>query len=205
MTNPIRPRVLVLDWHGVLDHITFAGVVQRLANLSGLTTDKVRKRIEYNERRWIIGARLDYEFWGVVGLTLGLSPRQYQAVQDYILSVDLDRRLLEFVRQLRKEGLTLHLLSDTPLSKVGLIVHGVSPSPFHYAQFSSVIRMHKKDPRFFETHLRHTGVNAPECLYVDDNESNLVIPREMGYQVYHYQGFEAFREYIKERFPEFHL
>jgi 2-haloacid dehalogenase len=63
---------------------------------------------------------------------------------------------------------------------------------------SGEVNMIKPDPAIFQLLLEKTGLNASECLLIDDSEKNISVAREMGFLVLHYQSPVLLKNELKQ-------
>lgn len=91
-------------------------------------------------------------------MSLALAPRQYA---------------IETLSQLKADGYKVGLISNCSM-EVPVIWPVTSFAPFfEVTLFSSVTGMAKPDPRIFQLAAEKLGVATKDCLYVDDDPTNL--------------------------------
>ncbi len=98
---------------------------------------------------------------------------------------------VEILAQLKRMGYPLHALSNWPAEK------------FQYARaqfeflnwFDSIVvsgevKLIKPDPRIFQTLLERLGCRADECIFIDDNATNVQAARALGFHAIRFMSAE---------------
>ena len=60
--------------------------------------------------------------------------------------------------------------------------------------FSCYVQLIKPDPEIYRTLLEKYGLQAEECLFIDDREDNVVAARELGMQAIRFENYAQARE-----------
>jgi len=60
--------------------------------------------------------------------------------------------------------------------------------------FSCYVKLIKPDPLIYRTLLEKYGLQAEECLFIDDREENVAAARELGMQAIRFENYEQARE-----------
>lgn len=95
---------------------------------------------------------------------------------------------LEFIKSLRTQGYSVHLLSNTNDAHWQHIakVHfgGMAEEFFDTIFLSHEMRMAKPDSHIFLAVLDRLGVQPQECLFIDDAQANVDAAKALGYKVF---------------------
>src|SRR3989338_8495111 len=136
-------KVILLDWHGVLDKRTFRGMLETLASAWYPYTHK-RPFEEYLKmliqnfqevgNDYASGKIPSSQFWGMLEYE-GEESEVYKA-RDYLLTIEKNEELWSQLPQLR-EKYRLGILSDCPEDKTRRIKEKVDLSLFERTYFSS--------------------------------------------------------------------
>ena len=117
--------------------------------------------------------------------------------------LDLPRENFKFVQQL-KSDFQLFLVSNTNVVHIEAIKQNMGV--FRYHQFLNLfdkvfysyeMGARKPEAKFFEIALQQTEFKPEECLLIDDNESNIVQAKEMGFKTWLFNPDEDVLEYEK--------
>lgn len=101
--------------------------------------------------------------------------------------------LLNYVAELRRRGYTTSILSNT---SIGTLEHIFSPEQldlFDELVVSAEVQLAKPDPRIYELASARLEVSNHECVFTDDNESNVLAAETVGMKVVHYKHFAQFK------------
>ena len=109
--------------------------------------------------------------------------------------------MIEVVEKLKADGKKLYILSN--ISKGFAEKYQDYPwikelfSKFDGLVFSGVVGMIKPDKRIFEYILNKYHLNAEECLFIDDNENNVLSAKKVGINTYLFDGdVEKIKEFL---------
>jgi len=105
---------------------------------------------------------------------------------------------VELVHELRSAGLGVHLATNQQARRAAYMRRELGYDElFDGSFYSCELGAAKPEPAFFAAVLDSLGVAAPEVLFVDDNEPNVVAARECGLAAEHWHlddGIGALRE-----------
>lgn len=115
-----------------------------------------------------------------------------KAWNELLLPYDYSR--FELIRQLRKSGYRVHLLSNTNKphhDHFEAVFNRENPFGFTFKEifdgiyYSDELKIRKPEAEIYETVAEMAGLEGRKTLFVDDNAPNLVAPKELGWHVYH--------------------
>lgn len=109
-----------------------------------------------------------------------------QAWNDCLLNIPAYK--LEFIKSLRDQGYSVHLLSNTNDAHWQHIAEkhfgGKTEDYFDTLFLSQEMHMSKPNNDIFIAVLDRLGVKAEECLFIDDAQANVDAAQALGYNVY---------------------
>ena len=113
---------------------------------------------------------------------------------------------LEYLKQLRKQGYAVHLLSNTNDAHWQFIAEehfgGKTEEYFDQLFLSQEMHMAKPNADIFQAVLERLGAKSSECLFLDDSQANVDAAQALGYNVYktplHYDFREEINDMLKE-------
>ena len=95
---------------------------------------------------------------------------------------------LDFIKELRAQGYSTHLLSNTNDAHWQYIAKehfgGKPEEYFHTLFLSQEMHMAKPNTEIFSAVLDRLGAEAAECLFLDDSQANVDAAAGLGYKVY---------------------
>jgi putative hydrolase of the HAD superfamily len=124
---------------------------------------------------------------------LGHSPEMHRFSEIYFAALEPNPPMIEQMRRLRDSGRRMALLTNNvrewePLWRSMLPVDEI----FELVVDSAFVGMRKPDPPIYELTLERLGdgIEARDCLFVDDVEVNVETARELGMQAVHFRANE---------------
>ena len=129
--------------------------------------------------------------WGLEP-ELGHRPTLHRFREIYFDALHANEPMLDLMRELRDAGNRMAILTNNvrewePLWRAKLPVDEI----FELVVDSAWVGMRKPDPAIYElTVSRLGGVEAGECLFVDDNDVNVAAARDLGMAAVHFRSNE---------------
>jgi putative hydrolase of the HAD superfamily len=123
---------------------------------------------------------------------LGHRPALHRFGERYMDALDPNTEMIELMAELRDRGLRMAMLTNNvrewePLWRAKLPVDEI----FETVVDSAFVGMRKPDPAIYELTLsRLEGIEAEECLFIDDTEVNCDAARELGIVPVHFRENE---------------
>jgi epoxide hydrolase-like predicted phosphatase len=124
---------------------------------------------------------------------LGHRPKLHGFRDIYFAALDPNEPMIELMRELKAQGRRMALLTNNvrewePLWRSMLPVDEI----FELVVDSAFVGMRKPDPQIYELTLERlgSGLNAGDCLFVDDVLVNVEAARELGMAAVHFQSNE---------------
>ncbi len=173
-------RTLIFDFAGVVTTAAiFPAAAEVLGKRSGLGKEAFYRRLLAGEREYLIGNSTTEKFWEDTCKGTGIP---YDEFVEEISRYEIDDDVLELVRGL-KGKYRLVLLSDNYDALFERIsgderLKGIFDHAFYSHQLS-MVKLYDED-RIFDHVLKALGIRPGECVFIDDNEKNLVSPKRMG-------------------------
>jgi putative hydrolase of the HAD superfamily len=179
------PRAIVFDLFGVIALPQAPEARRRIEAIAGVEAQR------FWEAYWALRKPYDAgqpgaDYWAAVAERLGVrfSGDAVGALIDADLAswTDADTAMVGLVGELAAEGRTLGLLSNIieDLVPVFEARHGEWLAHFSALTYSCEIGVAKPDRRAYEIAATRLGVEPADCLFIDDNEVNVVAARELG-------------------------
>lgn len=179
-------RSLIFDWGGVIQRTEDWEPRRRLAHELGLEPDVLDQRV-FGCDAWeqaSTGRCTSDEAWRQIGLDLGIPEKELLTFIERFFSGDQrDARLIALIRNLRKRGTPVGLLSnalpprerdESPAGQWG------DASLFDVQVFSYQVGVLKPDPRMYRAVLETMHLRPGEALFVDDAPANVQGARDVG-------------------------
>jgi putative hydrolase of the HAD superfamily len=185
-------RAVISDFGGVLT-TPLAGSFQAFADRSGLTLEALAAAMATLAERDGVhplhelecGRVTEASFLEAMNATLSESLGRDVAVQSfaeqYFAALEPNRPMIELMAALRGEGYRMALLTNNVREwearwRAMVPIEDI----FELVVDSAFVGMRKPDPKIYELTVQRLGVQAEQCLFVDDLEDNCVAAREVG-------------------------
>jgi 2-haloacid dehalogenase len=107
---------------------------------------------------------------------------------------------IALIKEVKASGRPVYGLSNWSSEKFSL-VRPCYPffELFDDMVISGEVKIAKPDPRIFRLLLERNGLNAAECIYIDDSEDNYRAASQVGLQAIHYQSSGQLRRELQSR------
>jgi putative hydrolase of the HAD superfamily len=197
MTARRSVRGLILDYGGVLTWPQEAASVEEMVGYLGVDGDLFRRIYRRNRAAFDSGSVTPEQYWRGVVEGCGLD----SAGVDVEPLIDLDVRswtqlneaMVQFVRDVRHRVHRLAILSNmTESTLVWMREHLAWLALLDACVFSCELGVNKPDAAIYGECARRLGVEASECLFVDDSAENVQGARKVGMAAIRFEGVAPF-------------
>jgi putative hydrolase of the HAD superfamily len=176
-------KAVIFDCFGVLVGKGF----EHTYRLAGGDPAKDRVFIEDMLGQASMGLVSDDEFRTQMAAHVGISVDEWRSA---VRAADLaDTELLDYIKDLRKSCKTA-ILSN---ANRGVVERKIGQNwiteCFDEVIVSADVGLVKPDPRIYELAVERLGVEAAECVFIDDSLGHIEGARQYGMQAVHYQDF----------------
>lgn len=177
----IMIKAVLFDFDGVLtiDKTGSATVINYIANTCGISHEIVKSSYYQFNKRLLLGETTHQEVWKDFCKSLGQAI-DYHILLDSFRSTRLDEKMIDLVRELRKNYL-VGMVTDNKSDRIDTILddRGLSQL-FDIVAISSCVHARKDSRTIFEYVLDTLNVQPSECVFIDNSENNLSVPKQMG-------------------------
>jgi len=144
------------------------------------------------------GKWTDNEYWSWAIKQWGIKSTPQELTDLLIEGYEVDEKVVSTVKKVRNTGLkTLICTNNFPARINGLQKRFKFLDNFDAYAISCEVGATKPDLIIFQELIRKSGVSAEEIVFADDNNDNLAGARQVGIEVFFYEGFEKFMEKLK--------
>jgi putative hydrolase of the HAD superfamily len=103
----------------------------------------------------------------------------------------------QLIFDLKNSGFKLYVLSNMPYHFIEREYKFPIFKEFDGIVYSAPIKLLKPNPKIYEYILNKFNLNAQECLFIDDIETNLTAAARFGIHTFHFEGnTDSLREFI---------
>jgi putative hydrolase of the HAD superfamily len=188
---------LILDYGGVLTLPQDAASVEQMVGYLGVNGDLFRRVYRRNRPAFDSGSVTPEQYWRGVAEGSGLDSTGVDVEPLIDLDVrswtQLNEGMVQFVRDVRHRVHWLAIISNmTESTLVWMREHLTWLTLFDACVFSCELGVNKPDPAIYQACARQLGLQASECLFVDDSAKNAQGAREVGMAAIRFEGVAPF-------------
>jgi putative hydrolase of the HAD superfamily len=195
-------RAVLFDFDGVLttDKTGSLTTTRYLSQRTGIELSIVQSAFRRFNNDLTLGRTTHAAVWGDICADLG-QPIGFPLLEEAFESTPLNERMLGIARELRSRH-AVGIVTDNKKDRIDALkrLHDL-PRLFDPIVVSSEVGRGKDDPGIFLGALQSLRVKPEECIFIDNNEDNLVAPNAMGMKTIHFddekQDFEALLAALK--------
>ncbi len=174
-------KAILFDFDGVLtiDKTGSTTITNYISNACGIPLDHVKSCYYKFNKQLLLGETDHQEIWDDFCKLLGQDV-DYNILLDSFRFTRLDNKMISFVKELKKKYL-IGMVTDNKVDRIRTILdyRGLNDY-FDVVAISANLHSGKENKSIFEYVLDTLNVSANECVFIDNTEKNLVVPREMG-------------------------
>lgn len=203
MKNAIK--AFIFDFGNVLSLPPHPEHMSLMAKFFDADPEKFEKAYFQWRNNYDDGSYAQHDYWHAVGKTLGKQITEKHSAELF----DLDFKMwfrepnpitVNWVKHLSDSGYKVALLSNMPGDhQLHLDLHCQWFPKFHHRTFSGVIKCAKPHPDIYHHCLTGLGVEAPETIFIDDNEDNIKAAKSLGINAIHFSDAHKAAEEIRSK------
>lgn len=174
-------KAILFDFDGVLtiDKTGSTTITNYISDTCGIPLEKVKSCYYKFNKQLLLGETTHQEIWKDFCQSLG-QDIDYSILLDSFKLTRLDDKMIELVKELKERHL-IGMVTDNKYDRISTILEyrGLNPY-FDVVAISACIHSGKSTRDIFDYVLNTLNVSANECVFIDNTEKNLVIPKQMG-------------------------
>lgn len=186
-------QAIIFDWHGVLDKVTFGGLIEILSRFTHKSKEKILSEIRDIDLSYRLGKITPEDFWNALDRKLQLNQNELIIARTYMLKIDKNVELWKKIPKLKKH-FKLAILSDCPLDKARKIRRNVNLNAFNEVFFSAETKISKTDLGSFNKIIRKLRIKPGNCLFVDDKKKHLLNAQKLGFKTCLFKTINDFEQ-----------
>lgn len=193
-------HAVFFDYGGVLAEEGFSNTLQALAREQRLNVNLAEEGMQaVYDSGFVLGQGSDSDFWALLRQRTGLKGSDKEQTQRVLDGFRLRPGMLTLVRELRKRGFLVGLLSDQTEwldrldAKYGLY------QEFDRLYISYRLGKGKQNPTLYDDVSRDLGLDPQQILFVDDNPGNIQRAASRGWQTILFRDEQTLYSELKKR------
>ena len=193
-------KAILLDYGGVIAEEGFRGELVAMAREQGLDPHEVLQVAKYAvyDSGFVLGTGSEEAFWSSMREGSGLRGDDAEMTARVLAAFTLRPRVIEQVRQCRRQGYITGILSDQMHWLDRLNERDRFFDVFDHVFNSYHMGRGKRDPGLFPEIAAKLSLQSGEILFVDDLQTNIERAQAAGWQTILYVDKTGFLESIDE-------
>jgi putative hydrolase of the HAD superfamily len=187
-------KVILFDYGGVLAEEGFREGLMEIARSNGLSPQdffEMATTAVY-ESGYVVGNANEHSYWDLLRKRSGVRQSDAELRKEILERFILRPWVLEIVRNFKREGYLVGILSDQTQW-----LDELDGRDHFFAEFDVVFNSYhlgrgKKDPQIFYEVAERLGVRPSEILFIDDNEGHIERARSRGLRTILFKGKDSF-------------
>jgi len=190
-------KAILFDFDGVLttDETGSRSICNYICNKKGLDIEIFKKEYyKYNDD--LLYGKINHEnIWGT--LCAGINTKiDINILYESFKNTPIDSRMIEIVDELKQQNYKIGMVTDNKKDRIDDIVKYYDWNKiFDAITISAEVGSGKDYNEIFMKTMNCLNVNADECVFIDNQEKNLIAPKSMGMNVIYFDHIK--RNYEK--------
>lgn len=198
-------KAIIFDFDGVLT--TDAGGSQSICNYicrkTGLDLEMFENEYyKYNDDL-LYGKTTHKDIWDK--LCEGLHARiDFDLLYESFINTTIDGQMTAIAEKLRQQNYKIGMVTDNKKDRVDAIIKYYDWNKvFDVITVSAEVGSGKENREIFEQTLERLHVHADECVFIDNQEKNLIVPTSMGMHVLYFDHEKRDYKKLLQEFRNF--
>lgn len=175
-------KVIIFDFDGVLtkDATGTTSILNYFDEVLGINIKEFEKA--YRKHNWnlLYGKATHTDIWQQVCDEMN-QEIDIQVLYDSFIATPLDHAMFSLAKDLKEKGYVIGIITDNKKDRINIILEKMHLKDlFDFITISEDIGSGKKDKEIYETTIRDHKLKYSECLMIDNNEMNLIVPADKG-------------------------
>lgn len=197
-------KAILFDFDGVLttDATGSKSICNYICKNTGIDLERFKEEYyKYNDD--LLYGKLQHEdIWDE--LCKGLNTQiDINILFDSFINTPIDGKMMRYVEQLKEKNYKIGMVTDNKKDRIDQISQYYGwDKVFDTISISAEVGFGKDYTTIFEKTIKCLKVKASECVFIDNQEKNLIIPEKMGMSVIYFNHDERNYEELIQKFKE---
>jgi putative hydrolase of the HAD superfamily len=181
-------KAILFDFDGVLttDPTGTISIMNYIKENTTIDCCKFEKCYRAHNWNLLYGVSTHESIWSEVCVCYGRKI-DVSILHQSFKATPLDELMFALLKELKLNGYKIGLVTDNKSDRVNMILDQLNLRElFDSVVISADVGSGKKESKIFDTILGDLSLCYNECVFIDNNENNLVIPKERGMQTIHF-------------------
>ncbi|MCK8058866.1 MULTISPECIES: HAD family hydrolase [unclassified Fusibacter] len=181
-------KAVLFDLDGVLtvDSTGSKSIIDYITKVTGVDVGTFTNAYRKHNYQLLYGHVTHTQIWGTICEEVG---RQIdiQVLFDSFIHTPMDSDMLNLAMELKQKGYYIGLITDNKQDRVDYILsHHHLESLFDTVLISAALQSGKDKDLIFDEVIKKIPVQFEECVFIDNKDSNLIIPAKKGMSAIYY-------------------
>lgn len=181
-------KAVLFDFDGVLttDATGSESIWNYVCKKTGLDIEKF-KNVYYKYNDDLLDGKTNHkDIWEPLCKELNTNI-DINILYESFINTPIDNKMMEIVHKLKEQDYKIGMVTDNKKDRIDDIVKYYNwKQTFDKIAISAEIGSGKEHNRIFEETLKSLNVKAEECVFIDNQEKNLIIPKNMKMKVIYF-------------------
>jgi putative hydrolase of the HAD superfamily len=192
-------KAVFFDFDGVLttDATGTTTIIKYIKNNTELDHTLFEKAYRKHNRDLLYGKTTHKKIWHQICVDFGENIDFNILIQSF-LSTPIDTVILNLSVALKEKGYFIGIITDNKQDRIESIFSKLEyKSIFDKIIVSSEIGSGKKEKTIFHKAISKCNFNFNECIFIDNSEANLIVPRQLGVETIFFDHDDRNHEKLK--------
>lgn len=190
-------KAILFDFDGVLttDATGSQSICNYICKKTGIDAEIFKKEY-YKYNNDLLYGKINHEnIWET--LCIGLNRKiDINILYESFVNTPIDSQMMTLVNELKQQNYKIGMVTDNKRDRIDNIVKYYDwNKKFDAITISAEVGSGKDYNEIFVKTIESLNVNADECVFIDNQEKNLISPKSMGMNVIHF-------DYIKRNYEK---
>jgi len=176
-------KAVIFDYGGVAIYVNEEATLVDMANTYGVDITTFRKHFEPIAARMEKGMISERTLWRLLSNSLNKPLPKNRFIlfnRQFIKNLVFYPEIFALVKKLKQRRYKTAVLSNSCSANTRLIEERGGYDVFDEQIISFRVHLSKPDPKIFKLAAKKLGVSLSECLFIDDEEKNLIPAKRLG-------------------------
>lgn len=175
-------KAVLFDFDGVLtlDATGSKSIGNYISKVLGIDQQLFLNEYYKYNKDLLYGVNTHTDIWDELCVALNRDI-SIDVLYDSFISTPIDFDMLEIVKNLKESGYLIGMITDNKKDRIDMVSkHNDFDSLFDCITISADVGSGKKEKLIFESTFKCLNVEPSECIFIDNKDSNLIVPDNMG-------------------------
>ena len=180
----IKIKAIFFDFDGVLttDVTGSTSICNYISKTTNIDLEIFKKEYYKYNHDLLYGKTTHNEIWQQLCNNLN-KQIDISILKESFINTPMDKQMLSIAKSLKANGYRIGMITDNKIDRINCIIDYLNLQDlFDNITISASIGSGKETSEIFTKAIDSLQINANECVFIDNQEKNLVIPKQMGFE-----------------------